>query len=97
MIQIPKFHANSLNKLIRAYLSNYFNALVFAFNIVNWRSSGDPGSIPGRCQIWAPTVLQSMDKAEQLVPLWKALTYISLEKTIQGSSIGFRAFYEQSN
>ena len=27
MIQVEKFHANSLNKLIRAYLSNYFNAL----------------------------------------------------------------------
>ena len=27
MIQVPKFHANSLNKFIRAYLSNYFNAL----------------------------------------------------------------------
>ena len=28
MIQVEKYHANSLNKLIRAYLSNYFNALV---------------------------------------------------------------------
>ena len=27
MIQVEKFHANSLDKLIRAYLSNYFNAL----------------------------------------------------------------------
>ena len=28
MIQVLEFHANSLNKFIRAYLSNYFNALM---------------------------------------------------------------------
>ena len=27
VIQVLEFHANSLNKFIRAYLSNYFNAL----------------------------------------------------------------------
>ena len=27
MIQVVEFHANSLNRFIRAYLSNYFNAL----------------------------------------------------------------------
>ena len=27
-IQVLNFHANSLDKFIRAYLSNYFNALV---------------------------------------------------------------------
>ena len=29
MIQVLEFHANSLNKFIRAYLSKYFNALIF--------------------------------------------------------------------
>ena len=28
MIQVPNFHENSLHNFIRAYLSNYFNALV---------------------------------------------------------------------
>ena len=28
MIQVVKFHANSLNRFIRAYLSKYFNALL---------------------------------------------------------------------
>ena len=27
MIQVVEFHANSLNRFIRAYLSKYFNAL----------------------------------------------------------------------
>ena len=33
VIQVPKFHANSLDKFIRAYLSNYFNALGAALKI----------------------------------------------------------------
>ena len=28
MIQVPNFHANSLNEFIRAYRSNYFNDLI---------------------------------------------------------------------
>ena len=28
VIQVPNYHTNSLNKFIRAYLSNYFNALI---------------------------------------------------------------------
>ena len=31
MIQVAEFHANSLNKFIRAYLSKYFNALTLGF------------------------------------------------------------------
>ena len=33
-----------------------------------------------------------MDQNDQLVPLWKALTYTCIEKTIQGSSIVLRHF-----
>ena len=32
MIQVAEFHANSLNKFIGAYLSKYFNALMFFLN-----------------------------------------------------------------
>ena len=31
VIQVSKFHANPQNKFIRAYLSNYFNALIYTF------------------------------------------------------------------
>ena len=34
VIQVVKFHANSLNRIIRAYLSKYFNALNLHISIV---------------------------------------------------------------
>ena len=36
MIQILQFYANSLNKFIRAYLSNYFNALTKTKGKKSW-------------------------------------------------------------
>ena len=35
VIQVLEFHANSLNKSIRAYLSNHFNALFFSLKFYN--------------------------------------------------------------
>ena len=34
MIQVSKFHAKSLNNVIRAYLSNYFNALAIDMEVI---------------------------------------------------------------
>ena len=35
VIQVAEFHANSLNKFIRAYLSKYFNALMLSLETVD--------------------------------------------------------------
>ena len=34
VIQVSKFHAKSLNNVIRAYLSNYFNALAIDMEVI---------------------------------------------------------------
>ena len=47
--------------------------------MVNRCFSGDPGSILGRNELWAPTAQEPMDQNECLVTLLKALICISLE------------------
>ena len=42
-------------------------------------SSGDPGSIPGRCELCAPAVPHPMNQNERLVPHLKDLIHICLE------------------
>ena len=64
-----------------------FEATFFAKLLLLIWSSGDPGSNPGCCKHWAPSVLQPLNKSSFLEPHLKALTLICMEKNIQGGSI----------